>query len=121
LAMQAIAAHHKEELKSLLLITEIRTIAADDLWLSMAYGRDSVAIHFTLKPDTAGVMKFLPRLEETLKPFEPRPHWGKLFAMDPRELRSRYDKMNAFKDVVAKRDPEGKFRNGFLNHLLDGV
>ena len=117
-AIQAIAAKHREELKALLLITEVRTVAADDLWLSMAHGRDSVAIHFTLKPDTPGVMKFLPRLEETLRPFDPRPHWGKLFTMDPKELQSRYPRMEDFKAIVAKWDPEGKFRNKFIDHVF---
>jgi len=118
-AINAISTRHREELKSILLITEIRTVAADDLWLSMAYKRDSVAIHFTLKPDTPGVMKFLPRLEETLRPFDARPHWGKLFTMSSAELRSRYPEMDAFKAIVAKRDPKGKFRNDFLDRVLE--
>ncbi|MEJ1239976.1 D-arabinono-1,4-lactone oxidase [Chryseolinea sp. T2] len=120
-AIFAVAKNHKEELKSLLFITEIRTIAADDLWLSTAYGRDSVAIHFTLKQDTAGVAAFLPRLEDTLKPFDARPHWGKQFAMRPSELRSRYEKFDQFKALVAKYDPEGKFRNEFMDHVLSGA
>ena len=120
-AIQAIAAKHKDELKQLLFITEIRTIAADDLWLSTAYGRDSVAIHFTLKQDTAGVNAFLPRLEETLRPFEARPHWGKLFVMDPAELRSRYEKFDQFRSLVAKCDPEGKFRNTFMEHVIPSL
>jgi xylitol oxidase len=119
-AIQSIAARHKEELKSLLFISEIRTIARDDLWLSTAYQRDSVAIHFTLKPDTPGVMRFLPRLEETLKPFEARPHWGKLFAMEPAVLRSRYEQLNSFKELAAKCDPEGKFRNKFIDDVFSG-
>lgn len=117
-AIHAIAAHHREELKSLLFISEIRTVAADNLWLSMAYGRESVAIHFTLKPDTPGVSKFLPRLEETLRPFSPRPHWGKQFAMQHDELRPAYPKFDDFKNLVAKCDPGGKFRNDFINKVL---
>jgi xylitol oxidase len=120
-AIKAVAAAHRQELKQLLFITEIRTITADDLWLSTAYQRDSVAIHFTLKQDIEGVGKFLPRLEETLKPFEARPHWGKLFAMDPAELRSRYEKFDQFKDLVAKCDPEGKFRNAFMDRIFSGL
>lgn len=120
-AIQAVLANHKEELRSLLFITEIRTIAADDYWLSTAYGRESVAIHFTLKPDTPGVMKFLPRLEATLKPFDARPHWGKLFTIQPAELRSRYQKFNAFQGLVAKCDPEGKFRNDFMERVISAI
>lgn len=117
-AIQAIADRHREELKTLLFISEIRSIAADNLWLSMAYGRESVAIHFTLKPDTPGVSKFLPRLEETLRPFSPRPHWGKQFTMQHEELRSAYPKFEEFKALVAKWDPEGKFRNDFMGSVL---
>jgi xylitol oxidase len=116
-AIQAIA-RHREELKSLLFITEIRTIAADDLWMSTACKRDSVAIHFTLKQDTEAVLKFLPRLEDTLRPFAPRPHWGKLFTMAPAELQACYENLGAFKELVAKCDPEGKFRNAFMDQAL---
>ncbi|HTF19433.1 MAG TPA: D-arabinono-1,4-lactone oxidase [Chryseolinea sp.] len=120
-ALQAVAARHKDELKSLLFISEIRTIAADDLWLSTAFGRDSVAIHFTLKQDIPGVMSFLPKLEETLEPFDARPHWGKQFTMNPAKLRSRYQHFNKFKDLVARCDPEGKFRNEFMDHVFSGT
>lgn len=65
--------------------------------------------------------KFLPRLEETLKPFDVRPHWGKQFAMRPDELRARYEKFDMFKQLVANYDPEGKFRNAFMRQVLDGV
>lgn len=119
-AILAVAANHKEALGKLLFISEIRTIAADDLWLSTAYGQDSVAIHFTLKPDTPGVMQFLPKLEQTLSPFNARPHWGKLFAMAPGELRARYDKFDQFRLLVEKYDPAGKFRNDFLERLFSG-
>lgn len=98
-----------------LFISEIRTIAADDLWMSTAYQRPSVAIHFTWKPDWPSVRNVLPVIERELGPFEPRPHWGKLFTMAPAELRSRYDKLDEFRTLAAKYDPKGKFRNDFLN------
>jgi xylitol oxidase len=66
-----------------LFITELRTIAADQLWMSMAYQRPSLAIHFTWKPEWPEVSKVLPLIEAQLEPFEPRPHWGKLFTMPP--------------------------------------
>lgn len=117
-AIQSVAARHREELKTLLFISEIRTIAADDLWLSTAYDRDSVAIHFTLKQNTPAVAAFLPRLEETLRPFDPRPHWGKQFAMSGSTLRSKYSRINEFRTLVAKWDPEGKFSNDFIEAIL---
>lgn len=118
-AIQAVT-RFREDLKQLLFITEIRTIAADDLWMSMAYKRESVAIHFTLKPNTPGVLNFLPKLEEALRPFDPRPHWGKLFTLPATAIAARYEKTDAFKAMVAKYDPERRFRNTFLDDVLFG-
>src|SRR6202050_3134592 len=79
-----------------LLISEIRTIAADDRWMSTCYQRPSVTIHFTWKPDWPAVKRLLPVIEKELSPFQPRPHWGKLFTMPAAELASRYEKMGEF-------------------------
>ena len=98
-----------------LFISEIRTIAQDDLWMSPSYGQSSVAIHFTWKPDWPAVRRLLPLIEKELSPFQVRPHWGKLFTIAPRELRSRYPKMEEFVRLAARLDPKGKFRNDFLN------
>jgi len=98
-----------------LLITEIRTIAADDLWMSTCYGRPSVTIHFTWKPDWPAVRRVLPDIERELSAFQVRPHWGKLFTLPARELQSRYEKLDAFIQLAARFDPGGKFRNDFLN------
>jgi xylitol oxidase len=103
-----------------LLISEIRTIAADDLWMSTCYKRPSVAIHFTWKQDWPAVRRLLPLIEKELAPFEPRPHWGKLFTMPPSVLRSRYDRLPDFLALAMKFDPRGKFRNEFLNRYVFG-
>ena len=103
-----------------LLISEIRTIAADDLWMSMAYQRDSVAIHFTWKQDWPAVSKLLPEIERELTPFAPRPHWGKLFTMSPQQLRSNYERLPDFVALAGKLDPQGKFRNKFLERYIFG-
>jgi alditol oxidase len=98
-----------------LLITEIRTIAADELWMSTCYRQPSVTIHFTWKPDWPAVRRLLPVIEKALSPFQPRPHWGKLFTLPSAELRSRYERLGEFIELAAKYDPKGKFRNDFLN------
>jgi xylitol oxidase len=98
-----------------LLISEIRTIAADELWMSTCYRQPSVTIHFTWKPDWPAVRRVLPVIEKALSPFQPRPHWGKLFTLPPAELRSRYERLGQFIELAAKYDPKGKFRNDFLN------
>jgi len=103
-----------------LFISEIRTIDADELWLSPCYKRPSVAIHFTWKPDWDSVRGLLPVIERELSPYDVRPHWGKLFAIEPATLRSRYERMGDFKDLVSKYDPGGKFRNPFLAKNLYG-
>lgn len=103
-----------------LFITEIRTIAADNLWMSTAHKQTSVTIHFTWKPETEAVLKLLPLIEKELAPFNPRPHWGKIFTLDPKVLQSRYEKLADFKKTVAEYDPKEKFRNGFLEHNIYG-
>jgi xylitol oxidase len=101
-----------------LFITEIRTIAADDLWMSPCHKQTSATIHFTWKQDTEAVMALLPLIEKELSPFTARPHWGKIFTMAPAVLESRYEKLADFKKLVAEMDPQGKFRNGFLERNL---
>jgi xylitol oxidase len=98
-----------------LLITEIRAIAADDLWMSPCYQQPSVTIHFTWKQDWPAVSKLLPVIEKELIPFQARPHWGKLFTMSPQQLHSVYSKLPQFMALTKKFDPQGKFRNDFLN------
>jgi xylitol oxidase len=97
-----------------LLITEIRTIAADNFWMSPCYQQDSLAIHFTLKPDWPNVSKLLPQIESQLEPFITRPHWAKLFTMDGSIIRSRYKNLTGFIKLCNEYDPQGKFRNEFL-------
>jgi len=116
-AVEAISALYKKGnlIFPELMITEIRTIAADNYWLSMAYKQDSVAIHFTLKQHTPEVIKLLPVIEAELAPFGARPHWGKLFTIAPSILASRYEKMPEFLNLARKYDSQGKFRNAFLD------
>jgi xylitol oxidase len=103
-----------------LLITEIRAIEADDLWLSPCYKQPSVTVHFTWKPDWPAVSKVLPLIERELAPFRPRPHWGKLFTISPEQLYSRYEKMPDFIKLSRQYDPHEKFRNQFLNANIFG-
>ena len=110
----------RDRLRPLVFVSEIRTIAADPLWLSPAYGRESVAFHFTWRPDWPSVRAVLPVVEAALEPFEPLPHWAKLFTMSPGVLGSRYPRMDEFVALAASVDPGGKLRNAFLDrHLFD--
>ncbi|HEY0869096.1 MAG TPA: FAD-binding protein [Acidothermaceae bacterium] len=99
-------------------IAEIRTIAADELWLSECYGRDSLAPHFTWVKDSGAVTPVLAAIEEQLAPFGARPHWGKVFTTSPDLVRSCYDRLPDFTALAARYDPTGKFRNDFVDRYI---
>jgi xylitol oxidase len=102
----------------LLLISEIRTVAADNLWMSPNYGRDGIALHFTWQPDQQRVEALLPVIEAALAPFSARPHWGKLFTGDASGLAPLYPRFGDFVALATAMDPEEKFRNGFLRRTV---
>jgi xylitol oxidase len=108
----------RDQITPHLFVTELRTIAADDLWMSTAFRRDSLAIHFTWKPEWDTVKRILPQLEAQLKPFAPRPHWAKLFTLPPAQLQAQYTRLADFKSMLQQHDPTGKFRNEFLQTNL---
>jgi alditol oxidase len=103
----------------LLQVSEIRTIAADDLWLSGAGGRDAVGLHFTWVRDVPGVYAVLPEIEAALLPLGARPHWGKCFAATYDDLRPLYPHLDDFRALVRRTDPAGRFGNAFLERCLD--
>jgi xylitol oxidase len=100
-------------------ICEIRRVAADDQWLSMACRQDSVAFHFTWIPDTAAVLPVVTELERQLAPFGPRPHWGKIFTTPADELVARYERLPDFIELARHYDPAGKFRNAYTARFLE--
>lgn len=105
-------------LAPLVQIAEVRTVAADDLWLSLASGRDSVALHFTWVPDVAAVRAGLAELEAALAPFEPRPHWGKVFVTPLEQVRERYPHVDDAAGLVRELDPDGRFANAYVRDAL---
>jgi xylitol oxidase len=122
----AVAALHavaqlQEQIAPLLMISEVRTVAADTLWMSPCYQQACVGIHFTWKQDWPAVEKVLPLIEEQLAPFDARPHWGKLFTMAPARLRSLYQRLPDFQALLRSYDPKGKFRNAFLDRYIFGA
>ena len=115
-AVDAILAVYKlrEYITPQLQISEVRSIAADHLWMSPCYEQDSVSIHFTWKPNWKEVRKLLTMIETELAPYHVRPHWGKLFTIPPARLQSLYQKLPDFQQLLKIYDPMGKFRNAFL-------
>ena len=100
----------------LLQVCEVRTVRADDLWLSAAYGVDVVGIHFTWRRDEPAVTALLPDIEAVL-PETARPHWGKVFTLPGDEVRRRYPRWHDFAELRDRLDPDGRFRNPYLERL----
>jgi xylitol oxidase len=110
-----------DRLSDVLRIGEIRTVAADDLWLSPAYRQDCVAFHFTWTSDADAVSRALPTVERALQPFGMVPHWGKRFTTGPETFRRRYRRLGDFADLVHRFDPDGRFTNDFLDRNVLGA
>ncbi|WP_147944728.1 FAD-binding protein [Microbispora hainanensis] len=108
----------RDRIAPVLQISEIRTIAGDDLWLSPSQGRDTVAFHFTWIKDTAAVTPVLTAIEERLAPFGARPHWGKLFTLPADVLRTRYERLDEFAALARHYDPRGVFANEFVERYV---
>jgi len=111
----------REQIAPLLQISEVRTIAGDTLWMSPCYHQDSVAIHFTWTQDWDSVRNILPRIEEGLAPFQARPHWAKLFTISHQRLGTLYEKLPDFQQLIQRYDPQGKFRNAYLDQHIFGT
>lgn len=111
-------ARMREQIGPHLFISEIRAVAADNLWMSPCYNQACIAIHFTWKQDWPAVSKLLPVIEKELAPFNARPHWGKLFTLSSAALEARYERFPDFKKVIAEWDPQGKFGNEFLRRYV---
>lgn len=108
------------EIRPLILVSEIRTVAADRLWMSPQYGQDTVAIHFTWKPEQKRVERALVDIERALAPFAPRPHWGKLFLAGAGTIGPVYDRLGDFVALLDRLDPRGAFRNDWLTARVLG-
>jgi xylitol oxidase len=108
-----------DRIQPILQVSEIRVVAADQLWMSMNYGQDTVGIHFTWKPEQDAVEDMLVRLETALLPFGARPHWGKLFNANAMAIAPLYERMSDFIRLVERLDPRGTFSNSWLKtHVL---
>src|SRR5215204_5782763 len=108
------------KIQPLLQVSEIRAVAEDRLWMSMNYGEDSVAIHFTWKPEQEAVEDVLVQLESSLARFEARPHWGKLFDAKAAAIAPLYERLPDFVRLAERLDPRGAFRNSWLETRVLG-
>jgi xylitol oxidase len=103
-----------------LLVSEIRSVAADELWMSPCYRQACTAIHFTWQQQEPAVRQLLPLIEAALAPFGARPHWGKLFTQSHRDIKQLYTKLTDFQQLLKNYDPEGRFRNNYLDTVVFG-
>ncbi|MEU8237562.1 D-arabinono-1,4-lactone oxidase [Actinoplanes missouriensis] len=108
----------RERVAAVLQVCEMRTIAADELWLSPNHRRDSLALHFTWIADTEAVLPVVADVERALAPFAARPHWGKIFTTAQADLRAAYPRFGDFAELVRRFDAKGTFRNEWLDGLL---
>jgi xylitol oxidase len=108
----------RHQISPVLQVCELRTIAADQLWLSPSYGRDSLAIHLTWIKDIDAVAPAVAALEAQLAPYDARPHWGKVYTTAPSTVVRLYERLPAFAALAHTYDPTGKFRNEFVDRYV---
>jgi xylitol oxidase len=108
----------RTRIRPVLQISEIRTVAPDDLWLSPCYRRPTVGLHFTWIKDPSAVAPVIALVEEKLAPLGARPHWGKLFTIPAETVRSSYERSADFQSLLRRVDPAGKFRNDFIDRYF---
>jgi xylitol oxidase len=108
----------RDRIAPVLQVCELRTVAADRLWLSPQYDRDTLSIHFTWIADAGAVAPVVTAVEERLAPFAPRPHWGKVFGLPPAAVAAAYPRFAEAVAAIAAADPTGKFRNDLLDRYL---
>jgi xylitol oxidase len=111
----------RNRIDPLLLTSEIRSMAADDLWLSPAYGRPTIGIHFSWARDLVSVPAIAADIEALLLPLGGRPHWGKIIHSPAVKLADVYPMLPAFRELAHSLDPGGKFRNAYLDAHLFGL
>jgi xylitol oxidase len=110
-----------DAIRPVLQVSEIRTIAADRLWMSPQYGQDTIGLHFTWTRDQDAVERALLELEAALAPFAARPHWGKLFLAEAATIAPLYERLPDFAGLVERYDPRGAFRNAWLERRVLGA
>lgn len=108
----------RAELAPVVQVSEVRSVAADDLWLSPFYQRDSVGLHFTWVADAGAVAPVLARVEAALAPFAPRPHWGKISTIPAGTVAGRYPRLDDFRRLAAEYDAAASFRNEMVDDYV---
>ena len=120
-AIEAISAVRElsEQIRPLLLVSELRAIAGDSLWLSPQHGRDTLALHFTWRRQQAEVERVVERIESALAGLAVRSHWGKVTSLRRRDAEREYERLDDFRRLRDELDARGAFVNDWLRaHVL---
>lgn len=80
--------------------------------------RETVSFHVTWTADESAVLSVLPAVEERLAPFDPRPHWAKLFTTAPAAVHAQYERLSDFASRIREYDPTGKFSKDLTDRYL---
>ncbi|WP_348788273.1 D-arabinono-1,4-lactone oxidase [Leifsonia sp. NPDC080035] len=96
---------------------EVRSAAADDNWMSTAYGRDTgyIAVHRYYREDPT---EYFTAVERIMMAHEGRPHWGKMHFRDAASLQTAYPRFDDFLAVRDRLDPDRRLANAYLNRIL---
>ncbi|OKH85995.1 FAD-linked oxidoreductase [Mycobacterium sp. ST-F2] len=96
---------------------EVRAAAADENWLSTAYGRDTayIAVHRYVRDDPT---EYFAAVEQIMRRYDGRPHWGKMHGRTAADLRGSYPRFDDFLAVREKLDPSRTFANDYLQQVL---
>ena len=99
-------------------VMELRTVAEDELWLSPFHHRQTLAVHATWASDPALAVPALTELERVLAPYDPRPHWGKVFrSADAASIAASYPELPRFSELADRLDPERCFANDYVTRM----
>ncbi|WP_438855102.1 D-arabinono-1,4-lactone oxidase [Agromyces sp. M3QZ16-3] len=98
---------------------EVRAAASDGNWLSTAYGRETgyIAVHRYFREDPT---EYFAGVEEIMRSFGGRPHWGKMHTQTAESLREAYPRFDDFLAVRDRLDPDRRFSNPHLDRVLGG-
>jgi xylitol oxidase len=101
-----------------LFISEIRSVKSDELWMSPAYKKDSIAIHTTWHQDEKVQAELIPLVQNALRPYDPTPHWAKLSTIRGAALAKLFPRIDDFKALCQEFDPNKKFLNRYLRESI---
>jgi len=96
---------------------EVRVSAADDIVLSTGFGRLNgwIAVHQYVG---APYESYFQQVADIMDSYGGRPHWGKMHYLNAAQLCERYPRWGEFQELRAALDPDGTFRNEYLDRVL---